>query len=201
MEFSFSKNKIVLERELSRLDEFVLDFASLLDDAGADYVIVSGYVAIVFGRSRGTEDVDILVRRLDKKRFSKFWKLAEKKFECINAANEQNAYDDYLANDTAIRFSRKGKFIPNIEFKYAKNELDEYSLENRVALLLNGKKLFISQLELQIAYKLFLGSEKDVEDARFLYKLFQDKLDLQSINSLAGQLNVKKKLRLLGLEK
>lgn len=37
--------------------------------------------------------------------------------------------------------------------------------------------LFVSPLELQIPFKLFLGSEKDIEDAKHLYNLFKDNLD------------------------
>ena len=38
--------------------------------------------------------------------------------------------------------------------------------------------MFISSLELQIPFKLYLGSEKDIEDAKYLYNLFKDKIDL-----------------------
>jgi len=39
-----------------------MDFVKLLDNAKIDYVVVSGYIAIVFGRPRGTEDVDIFIK-------------------------------------------------------------------------------------------------------------------------------------------
>ena len=61
MEFSFTKKKIILNNKVvNRLDEFVLTFTSVLDRMKINYVIVSGYVAIVFGRSRATEDIDII---------------------------------------------------------------------------------------------------------------------------------------------
>ena len=43
-----------LDKELSLLDEFVIDVTSILDDLGVGYVVVSGYVAILTGRSRAT---------------------------------------------------------------------------------------------------------------------------------------------------
>lgn len=55
--------------------------------------------------------------------------------------------------------------------------LDNWVLENRQRVILNGISLNISPIELQIPYKLFLGSSKDIEDARHLYKLFEDTLD------------------------
>ena len=52
VEFSFTKDKIILNNKVvNRLDEFVLKFTSILDNMKINYVIVSGYVAIVFGRS------------------------------------------------------------------------------------------------------------------------------------------------------
>ena len=59
MELKFSGNKIVFEKELNKLDKFVIDFTSILNKLDIRYVIVSGYVAILFGRNRSSEDIDI----------------------------------------------------------------------------------------------------------------------------------------------
>ena len=56
-------------------------------------------------------------------------------------------------------------------------DLDNWVLKNGKQVLLNRRVLKISPIELQIAYKLFLGSEKDIEDARHLYRLFKENLD------------------------
>ena len=74
MEYVYKKGRIKLSKELLKLDEFVLSFIKLLDAAGIRYVAVSGYVGIFFGRSRNTEDVDILIERCSKEKFLKFWK-------------------------------------------------------------------------------------------------------------------------------
>jgi hypothetical protein len=60
MEIEFKEDKIIFNRELSLLDSFVLSFTEHLASNNIKYVIVSGYVAILFGRSRISEDVDIL---------------------------------------------------------------------------------------------------------------------------------------------
>lgn len=62
MEF-VGKGKIRLDRVLSELDERVLGFTRILEKH-VEYVIVSGYVSILFGRARATEDVDILIKEL-----------------------------------------------------------------------------------------------------------------------------------------
>lgn len=41
-------------------------------------------------------------------------------------------------------------------------------MENRVEVRIRGETFYISPIELQIAYKLWLGSEKDLVDAAYL---------------------------------
>ena len=53
-------------------------------------------------------------------------------------------------------------------------------------MVLNGKTLYVSPIELQIPFKLFLGSDKDIEDAKHLYNLFRNSIDE---NLLKGFLN------------
>ncbi len=194
MEFKFSKRKIVFNRPLSELDRLVLKFVKVLEKQKAEYVIVSGYVAILFGRSRNTEDVDLFIKELDFKRFESLWNaLFKAGFECINAANAKAAWEDYLRENLAIRFAQKGSFEPNFEVKFPKSKYNRYSLEQKIAVLLNGEKLMTSELELQIAFKLSLGSDKDFEDARHLFKVFKDYLDIGLLQSHIKELRVEKK--------
>ena len=179
MKINVSKSQIKLNKELNDLDRFVIDFIKILDRNKIRYVLVSGYVSILFGRSRSSEDIDIIVKKMSKHRFSGLWKeLSKKDFECIVPDNFESAYDKYLMNQTSIRFSKKDQPIPNIEFMFPKAEdLDNWVLKNGKQVLLNRHVLKISPIELQIAYKLFLASGKDIEDARHLYQLFKENLD------------------------
>lgn len=56
-------------------------------------------------------------------------------------------------------------------------QLDNWVIQNARDVVLNGVSLRISPFELQIPYKLFMGTPKDIEDARHLYKMFKDDLD------------------------
>ncbi|MCK9596032.1 hypothetical protein M0R19_02530 [Candidatus Pacearchaeota archaeon] len=193
MEYSENKKEIILNRELNELDKFVLDFCEIL---GNDYVIVSGYVSILFGRSRATEDVDLLAPKMNMEEFYIVWEKITKKFECINTSDPKEAFD--MLNEFAIRFCRKGKPVPNMEFKIIKNDIDEYSLKNKIDVIINQRKLFISPLEMQIAYKLYLSSEKgdkDIEDARHLYRLFLDKLNKEKLSSFISKLKAGSKFK------
>ena len=203
MEYNKDKKEITLKRELNKLDRFVLDFIKILEKH-AGYVIVSGYVSILLGRTRATEDVDILIKEIPKDKFEKLWKeLYSKGFECINTSKSDEALD--MLNEIAIRFFKE-KPVPNIEFKTIKTELDKYSFENKIKAVLREGSLFISPIELQIAYKLFLAadgteeelqSDKNIEDARHLYKIFKEKLNKEELLTFINKLNVGKKMRLL----
>ena len=181
-----------LEKEENSLDRLVLDYVSVLDGTGVKYVVVSGYVAILFGRSRSSEDVDLIIEKIDKKKFCTLWDALSGRFECVNVPDPDDAYAEYLLNGCAIRFSYKGKYVPNIEVKFPKNVLDRWVLDDPLKVLLNKKTLYVSPPEVQIPYKLFLGSEKDIEDARHLYRIFKDKMDISLWNKVQSELRTEK---------
>jgi len=158
----------------------------------------------LLGRSRATEDVDLLVPRLNKDKFENIWSnLHNNRFWGINTSNINEAFE--MLQEHAIRFARK-KPVPNIEFKTIKTDLDEYSYANRIKVIIGKDELFISPLEMQIAYKLFLSAEgieeelepdKDIEDAQHLYEVFKEKINKDELLILVNKLNVKNKLKLL----
>lgn len=84
--------------------------------------------------------------------------------------------------------------------KLAKREDDFLQVQNKINLVLNNFNLSILNLELQIAYKLYLGSEKDFEDVRYLYQEFKEKLDKNEPTNFVNKLKVKDKLIHLGGE-
>jgi hypothetical protein len=183
------------DKELNSLDRFVLDYVSVLDKEKIKYVIVSGYVAILFGRSRSSEDVDMFIEKISSEKFFKLWEDLSCKFECLNTRDPVDAYDEYLLNDTALRFSYPGKFIPNMETKFPKKSLDFWTLEHSQKVLLNKKMIHISSIEVQIPFKLFLGSEKDLEDAAHLYEVFKQRLDIGLTEDFARRLGVEKEMK------
>ncbi|MEI7857418.1 MAG: hypothetical protein WCH85_07945 [Methanomicrobiales archaeon] len=181
MDIQYSHGKIVVsEKYLTLLDRFVLDFIQILEPV-TPYVIVSGYVAILFGRSRGTEDVDILIPPLKTEDFCKLHDaLCKGGFEFLNAEDASGLHD-MLTKNMGIRIARKEQFIPNIELKFLKDEVDRMVLRDRIEVNLPDAKFFISPIGIQIAYKLYLGSQKDIEDALYLWEIFKEELDHASL--------------------
>jgi predicted nucleotidyltransferase len=193
MEFEYKENEIIFNRELSGLDKLVLKFVSVLDKEKIGYVIISGYIAILFGRSRGTEDVDLFIEKMSFEKFENFWKALDKNgFECIHVSEPKEAYEEFLLNKTSIRFAEKGNFQPNFEIKFPHSKENFYSINNKLMVILNGQELITSEIEMQIAFKLKLGSEKDFEDSRHLYKVFKEHLNINKLKSHISELGVEK---------
>ncbi|KUG14638.1 hypothetical protein ASZ90_015724 [hydrocarbon metagenome] len=163
-------------RHLSELDLFVCRVLDILQ-AHFPYVIVSGYVAILLGRTRSTEDIDILIPVCEQPAFVAFHDACiQNDYEFLNAEGAAGLFS-ILASGSGIRLCERGAFIPNIEIKFIKNESDEYSFTNRTRLAAGGRTFFISPLEIQIAYKLWLGSQKDIEDAIFIHEIAREIID------------------------
>ncbi len=94
-------------------------------------------------------------------------------FWALNASSGHDMYEALAQEKIAIRFAKNGTSIPNIELKFVKDALDISALQDRTRIITSGGELWISGIEMQIAYKRFvLQSEKDLEDARHLQRLF-----------------------------
>lgn len=176
---------IGLNKELNDLDLFVLEFTKILEKY-TPYAVVSGYVALLFGRSRATEDVDIIIPKIDREKFLKLFEDLEKEgYWCLNADDTHSLFDDYLTQKVAVRFAKKNNVIPNIELKFAKNDFDLMTIKERIKVQTLKGAIYISRLEEEIAYKeTVLGSEKDLEDARFLRKVFEKNLNPMKIEEI-----------------
>ncbi len=187
MEFEFSEGKIKFSKELSDLDRFVLKFVEILTSLKIRYIIVSGYVPVLFGRSRSTEDVDMFIRDMEKNKFDELLeKIENSGLWIINTSDNTIAFQ-MLKEGDSIRVAEKNKAIPNIEIKIAE---DEDVWKGTIEVTVNNFSIVTSQIESQIAFKFYLGSEKDIEDAVYLYELFKDKLDKKFLVEKCKELNV-----------
>ena len=175
------KTTIAIDRELSELDSLAVEFTTILKNH-TPYVIVSGYVSILLGRSRASEDIDIITPPMKMNSLKKLvLDLKDNRFFCINEESDQDIFD-CLTEGLAVRFARQNTMIPNIELKWAKKPIHELVLEHPITVTLPRGILTISNLELQIAFKeTILKSPKDREDARHLRKVAEGYLDTQLI--------------------
>ena len=191
MRMQVKNGEIILDKHLNKLDKFVLGITKLFT---CKYVIVSGYVEILFGRNRASEDIDFLIPRLKEEEFKIFWDSVIQEFECLNTPRMEEALKEYLSEKHAIRFSPPKAYLPNAEIKFVQNELDSLALDSAIKVVLNGTELYVSPIEMQIAYKLYLGSDKDVEDAVFLFELFRKTLDMETLHEFGRKLQILEKI-------
>lgn len=190
-----NKDRLQVSRELSELDEEVVEFVGVLEDCNIDYVIVSGYVAILTGRSRATEDIDIVLEPLDQQTTEDLVETLTERGYWGMAMPLDEMYS-MLSSGDRIRVAEEGEMIPNFEVWFAKNEVEREALNEAISAELDGAQLNISPLELQIAYKLRLAqhagstSGKDFEDALHLYETFEESLNTKQLEEYVTDLGV-----------
>ncbi|MBU0466697.1 MAG: hypothetical protein KJ718_05540 [Nanoarchaeota archaeon] len=169
------------------LDEFAEDFCRVIEKYVV-YIVCSGFVAIAHGRTRGTEDIDMIIEKIPKEKFVKMHdELREGGFVCIQSEEPEKIYVDYLERGNSVRYVRdeEGFFPPEMEIKFPKDELDEEQLKERVKLPLTGVDVYFSSIESNIAFKEeYLGSEKDLEDAKHLRIIYEGKINEEKIKDL-----------------
>lgn len=184
-------DRMIYERSI--LDKFCEDFCSVVEKH-CRYIIVSGFLVIASGRIRGTEDIDMIIERMDLPAWSAlFNELRERGFSCIQSDDPKVVYE-YLQDNTSIRFQPKDRPTPEMEIKFAKDLLDQYQLQSRLKLPLTGLDVWFSNININIAFKEeLLKSPKDMEDARFLRIIYKEMVDENEIKTVKQMI---RKLRL-----
>lgn len=170
-------NKIKLEKNLTELDKYVLKFVRILEKH-TEYVVISGYVSLLLGRSRQTEDVDIYLRFMGLAKFKELYAdLLSNGWNCMNVDEVEEVYS-YLKDGLAVRIREGNDVIPNFELKFALKPADYDLFSEAVTVETEGGEIVISSLERQIAFKrYYLGSPKDLEDAVYVERIAQGHLD------------------------
>lgn len=175
------------------LDQFCEDFCNIINKY-CRYIVVSGFFAIASGRTRGTEDIDLIMEKVSLDKFKEiFSELKENDFVCMQSDYPEEAYE-YLTDKCSIRFIRKGKELPEMEIKFAKDLLDEAQLNTREKYELTGLNVWFSNVNICIAFKEeLLKSPKDLEDAKHLRVVYAEKINEDKIKTIKQMI---KKLRL-----
>lgn len=185
----FQEGELVVEREPNELDALAMGFTSVLDDLGIQHVYVAGYIAILTGRSRTTQDVDVLIERLDEPQTERLVEALEEAGMWGPAMPLDDMYE-MLANGDNIWIAPEEQVIPHIEAKFVRDEADRTSLQDAITARIAAGELPIGPLELGLAYKLYLGSRKDFEDAVHLYTLFEESLRTAELERWVTKLGV-----------
>ncbi len=170
--------------DLNILNDFTNKFCKIVEKH-TQYIIVSGFVAIASGRVRGTEDIDMIIEKLDYEKFKNLNDdLIKNGFICIQEENSKEIYL-YLTDNASIRYTYKNLPLPEMEVKFAKNILDIYQFKTKTKLKLTGLDIWFSSIEMNIAFKEeLLKSEKDIEDSIYLREVYKGEFDEDEINKI-----------------
>jgi hypothetical protein len=182
-----------MKREVSDktiLDEFAESFCKIVNEH-CKYIICSGFVAISHGRSRGTEDIDMIIEKLSWKDFNELHKdLIKNNFICMQSDNSKSIYADYLSKGDSVRYTPKEHMLPEMEIKFAKDEIDNFQLNSRIKIPFTGLDIYFPRIEEAIAFKEeYLKSDKDIEDAKHLRIIYEDKIDENYIKEFKDKIN------------
>jgi dihydroxyacetone kinase-like predicted kinase len=166
------------------LNNFCLKFCRVLSKH-VEYIVVSGFVAIASGRTRGTEDIDIIIRRMSSDDFRELHKdLIKEGFVCIQSFQADEIFN-YLKDKLSVRYCLKNQPVPQIELKFEKDKLDDYQFETKEKLPLTDLDVWFSSVNMNVAFKEeLLKSPKDMEDARYLRLVYKEKINEKEIEKI-----------------
>ncbi|MHA1230433.1 MAG: hypothetical protein ACTSPQ_07285 [Candidatus Helarchaeota archaeon] len=174
-----------MKKQRNILTDICLEFCKILDKY-TKYIVVSGFFIICSGRSRATEDIDIIIDSMNFKEFEEMYnELKLNGFTCLQSNDPIEVYNLYLKENIPVRFIKDEKFIPNIELKFKKDYLDEYQIHNRQIIKFTGLDIYFSSIEACIAFKEeLLKSKKDLDDAKFLRIVYKEKINENEIEKI-----------------
>ncbi|WP_241659193.1 hypothetical protein [Halorubrum salsamenti] len=101
-----------------------------------------------------------------------------------------------LSEGSRIRIAEDGEMYPNFETWFVSNDVEREALSNPLTVTFDEDQIDISPLELQIAYKLRLAqaadslSGKDFEDALHLYLTFEERFNMEQLETYVNELGV-----------
>lgn len=190
-----SEERLVVSKKLTELDRDVIEFTEVLEEQDVSYVIVSGYLAILTGRSRSTEDVDVIIEPLSEGETTRLVETL-KDYGYWGMAMPLDSMYDMLSEGDRIRIAEEGEMIPNFEVWFADSTLERNVLDARLPAEAADETVYVSPIERQIAYKLQLAQRadsltgKDFEDALHLYSTFEEQLNTQELEQYVTNLGV-----------
>ena len=180
---------LVVGREPNRLDELAIEFSHVLNRFDIEHLYIAGYVSILAGRARSTQDVDVLIERIDSETANELAMTLDEEGFWGPAMPLTSMYEMLDSGDN-IWVAPDDQVTPHLEVKFTRDEFDHASLENAITARIGGRTVPIGPVELQIAYKLYLGARKDVEDAVHLYTLFEESLSVPRLEEWVTRLDV-----------
>jgi hypothetical protein len=173
-----------MTRKRRSYDAVVRAVERALTAAGVDHVFVGGIAVIAFGRTRTTEDVDVLaalrverVRPLLNELRRRGFRTSESDLLAALEAGEHCTVDD-----TRSEY--------RVDLSSDATDSARHALRHRVFVRSRGVELPVARPEHTIVMKLRFGSDQDLEDALAIYLKQKEGLDLALLTGFAARQGV-----------
>lgn len=161
-----------MAKTINDIDAFVLKTVRVISEY-TDYVIVSGYVAIFFGRSRGSEDIDLFIKEMNLPDFKKLYNACVTKGLTFTLDNPEELYQEYLMRGIPIGLWEGNYPLLRIDMKFPRHQSQALLFSDRFKAIFDNNHLWFASIESTIAYKEQIAkSEKDLLDSSHLRSVF-----------------------------
>lgn len=168
---------------MRRFEEMILDFISILERMGIDYVIIGGVAVSSWGTPRTTRDLDVIIV-LEAKNIDE---LSENLRE-MGFSVDINDFNESLQEKTHVTiFDEHSEY--HIDAKGVYNKFDALTVRNRAVVPYEGHTMHIASAEDTLAHKLLFGGYQDVKDAESIL-LRQSELDMNYLEELCKDMGV-----------
>jgi hypothetical protein len=151
---------------------------------------VGGISVLAWGRSRTTEDIDIIIDH-EKLNISDFVDYLNKK----NFSVDESDFEGFTQKDHCTIFYKDGLFRIDIIGIY--NLDNKISVSEAIEVEFYGIKVKIDSPESLIAHKLNFGSQQDIEDAYSVLIRNKEKINIEKLKTHSERLKVLNKLEKL----
>jgi len=163
----------------------IIDF---LESKKITYALIGAWANNVWGRPRGTVDIDFVIL------------MSEKEFEALKAEVEENKVfsidNKWLDHNPMIRHLQK-RFLCGgipIDLMLPRDEHDKMMLKRREPVHVLNREVFVSSKEDTILQKIKVGRPRDFEDAAAVLKKHKSNIDRNYLQQWADRLHINDKL-------
>lgn len=163
---------------MNQLEKTLLKIDTLLKANSIDYAVIGGTAAIIYGRLRTTEDIDVtLLAELEI--FNKLYKLITNHYSPMLSDSEnffkKNFVLPVMDSETKVK----------IDFAAGLSEFDKKVIQRKVQRKFGNVMINVCSLEDLIIYKLVSARPQDILDIKELMKARKDEYDLVYLKNMA----------------
>jgi len=120
-------------------------FSEVLGRFDIEHVYIAGYVSILAGRARSTEDVDVLIEPIDEATAVELAETLDDEGFWGPAMPLTSMYE-MLDNGDNIWDAPEDQVTPHLEVKFTRDQFDRASLENAITARIGGEAIPIGPL-------------------------------------------------------